>query len=329
MYGTVVWTDLGFADFTEGLTNKFVNATITESNTILVDNGLPSLIQTATVRFASVHVSLHGHTVDQATMRRAAEVLQAEVSAKRFNVTILNGTRSLTYTAQLWDGTTSTLINTTTAAPGDASPGSANGDDFLQKNSTVLIAVGAVLALVATAVVVMAIRVSTDGKRRRRSYASAFAQRVQPDAAAAAADGTILEPIDDFDMVQGALYGIANGGDMGGVGDGWPEPIDMAGPGAYPMPSPGVSAADQAYRPSYFDPAPSHFYPGPSDYGPTDDGGSVAAADDLRIRQLVEQARRHYYPGGGATSPSAGSDWPLPSANLSPQPNAGWPSHYE
>jgi hypothetical protein len=142
-----VWEDIGITSFDGPLEALFAAQTVAEANKILTDNGMPPLVQCSTVSYASVHVHLQGarNGSNDADLLRAAELIQIEVDAGRFVVTVLNRTgveaqRNVSYFASRWDKSTSTALPTTTTTtttvdPGVTSGGEASSSSFF-KNST-------------------------------------------------------------------------------------------------------------------------------------------------------------------------------------------------
>ena len=140
----MVWENIGVTSFDGPLEALFTAETVQEANKILTDNELPPLVECASVSYASVHVRLQ--TVPNVSadddLLRAAELIQIEVDAGRFVVTVRNdtgdeGPRNVSSVASRWDNTTSTVVvmATTTVDPGVSNGGESSTSAFF-KNST-------------------------------------------------------------------------------------------------------------------------------------------------------------------------------------------------
>ena len=128
----MVWENIGVTSFDGPLEALFTAETVQEANKILTDNELPPLVECASVSYASVHVHLQGtrNGSNDAILLRAAELIQTEVDAGRFIVTVRNSTggqpRNVSSVANRWDGSLSSLSETlapTTPPPIDQGSG--------------------------------------------------------------------------------------------------------------------------------------------------------------------------------------------------------------
>lgn len=279
-----MWTEIGLGDFTEGLGNIFVAKAVARANLVLIAQGLPSLVRCATLFFdiggsrrrsGSVRIHLHGDSTGEAQMFRAAEVLQTDADAGLFNVTLANGTSSVTHVVDVWDGTTATIVSaavpTTTATP-NAGAGTTTRSDFVEDNVIVLGIVGGLLVCCCCILLVCIVRARRDAEAPSHDdspYGLGGDKYIHYDTGNAM---HALQPLDDFDMAQDALGGGPR----------------LDNPAAYPK--------------SYFDPEPHHYYP----------GNAADPGTDSRMRSLVDQARRHYYPGNDWPQQQASMHSPRP-----------------
>lgn len=328
VFGTAIWDHIGIADFTEGLGNHFVSAVVNRANSILVANGLPSLIRCVTLQFGSVHAHLQGNRVDVTLMLRAAEILQTEVDGHRFNVSIINNTAVAILGASRWDGSTSTIVTlgSSTTTPILSDSGSSGSNSKLTSTTETSLIIGGIFVLILCLVVAVVVMYRRENESRIRMENRIHGGHTQEIPQAATTN--------DFDIVEGVLLNDRKAIKNARASGIYARPSNVDASSTYFDPAsmyqrPSYDSGDyfdpsaqghQLEQPAYFDPASS-----PRHYFPLDP--AEKAASDVRMRQLVDQARRHYYPETtqGASEFGIGQVYtaPNPEMNSSPRP-AKW-----